>query len=344
MNKPNLQTLLDARVEDPAKADRFFGIGKDPDAKWLKTIAPGLAASQKLVDDAWAANEFEEALPKTDSIVGDMEEIAVWVEKLRGRVRVPVDASAHEIIKAALEGKWVRKAMMLTPLNKDINPHVHYAHMAIMRRQPWLGYFQKTNSVLQAARNACAQFFLNSEAEWSLWADGDTIMPFNDPGFFYDKNVLAANPTQLPERFARFVAIDRLVSHGKSIVGGFYQQRAKFGRVCSPLDLKPNGDPDGIIAQARKQAQDRIVPVEWCATGCLLVHRRVYEDIMAKRPDLASKHEGGPFNFFGHDVGNGGEDAYFGKLAAEAGHQSYLDLGCWCCHLGTAAYWPDEQR
>lgn len=344
MQKPTLQTLLDTKCENPTKADAFFGIGKEPDAKWLKQVAPGVEAAQKLVDEYWVTQEFDElaTAPAAVHPIADADELSRQIEALRDRVQVEPDAPAHLIVAAALAGKWRRKAIMLTPLDKDINPNVHFARMALMRQQPWLGYFQEVNSILQKARNKCADYFLKSDAEYSLWVDGDTIPPFGNPGFFYDKMRLSANQNQLPENFARMKVLDRLMSHGKSIVGGFYQQRGRGGKITSPLDLRPGGDPKGIIKETRRKAQDKIVPVEWCATGCLLVHRKVYEDIMARHPELASKHEGGPFNFFGHNVDEGGEDAYFGRLAAEAGHQSFLDLGCWCAHLGTFAFWPEE--
>jgi hypothetical protein len=344
MQKPTLQALLDAKAENPEKADKFFGIGKEPDAKWLKVVAPGLEASQKLLDEYWVTTEFDDmqAAPAAVHPIADADELSRQVEALRDRVQVEPDAPAHVIIAAALAGKWRRKAIMLCPMSREMNANVHYAHMATMRQQPWLGYFQDVNSIIQKARNKCADYFLKTEAEFAFWVDSDTIPPFGNPGFFYDKLRLAANQEQLPERFARFKALDRLVSHGKSIVGGFYQQRGRFGKITSPLDLRPGGDKEGIIKATRRKAQDKIVPVEWCATGCLLVHRKVFEDIMARHPELASKHEGGPFNFFGHNVDEGGEDAHFGKLAAEAGHQSYLDLGCWCAHVGAYAFWPEE--
>lgn len=342
MEKPNLQALLDKQLENPPKAAEFFGIGKEPDAKWIKAVTPGLEIGQRILDDYWVATEFDDSTKAAEHPVADMEALSLQIEALRGRVRVGADAPAHEIVAAALAGKWTRKAVMLCATNRDFNPSVHWAHMALIRQQPWLGYHQEQNSILQVARNKCAANFLASEAEWSLWVDADTIPPFGNPAFFYDKRVLAANTAQLPEAFARYKALDRLTSHGKSIVGGFYQQRTKGGKITSPLDLRPGGDPDGHIRKTRQHAQDKLVPVEWCATGCLLVHRKVYEDIIQRHPGLASKHEGGPFNFFGHEVGNGGEDAYFGKLAAEAGHQSYLDLGCWCGHLGTYCFWPEE--
>ena len=71
------------------------------------------------------------------------------------------------------------------------------------------------------------------------------------------------------------------------------------------------------------------------------MHRQVYEDIKRSRPDLAPSVPEAPWNFFGHEVGKGGEDAAFGALAKAAGHQSYLDLGCWVAHLGNYAFMPE---
>jgi len=41
-----------------------------------------------------------------------------------------------------------------------------------------------------------------------------------------------------------------------------------------------------------------VKPTRWIATGCLLVHRSVYEDIQAKFPELAPRGGDEAWNFF----------------------------------------------
>lgn len=347
MNKPNLKATIEAKVNDGQAAEAFFGLKKEPDAKWLKTIEPGVAAAQAVVDELFDLEEFaklDDATTETEplDVVTDHEVLTKQIAELEKRVRVPAGSSASQIVAAALAGQWARKAIMLVPLAVPVNPWVHFAHMAQLRKQPWLGYHQETDTLIQLARNLCADQFLRSEAEWSWWVDGDIAPPCGYAELFYDPKKFCIPEGRMPRQFAGMLAIDRLVSHKKSIVGGVYQQRRASGKMCIQPEIAPDGPDDkDLVARLRAQGPlDRLVEVKWCATGCLLVHRSVYEDIKAKRPDLAPKAEGQPWNFFGHNIGAESEDVAFSLLAAEAGHQPHLDLGLWCAHVGNQAFIP----
>lgn len=366
-----LQDITDRVMGDAIAAKEFFRLTAKPNATWLKKIEPGVNASQRLVDELLKAQPAPDVgvagssgppsgddadfnLEPADAPVAvappapvappPMPELDEMIAKLKTRLRVPADADARVVLSAVLQGGWNRKAMMLTPLALPVLPWVHFAHLAQIRTQPWLGYFQETDTVIQKARNLCAHNFLASEAEWSWWVDGDIVPSWGDVAFFYDLKKLGIPQSRISQDFLKTKTLERLLSHGKTVVGAVYQQRRVKGAVCAPADLRPNPTPeekDAVLALRQKGPRDKLLAADWCATGCLLVHRSVYDDIKRKRPDLAPPNEGGVWNFFGHEVGRGGEDAAFGALAKEAGHQSYLDLGAWVAHVGNYAFMPE---
>lgn len=360
MEKPDIQTLIERAAED-VDAQNLLGINHDPDDKWFKKIKPGVQAAQRAIDGWWdveqklgglrlppappreapAPDENTTATPEP-APQGAVFERPDLVAALRERVRVAPGAGADEVIAAVLEGKWARKAIMLVPLALPILPWVHFAHMAHLRTHPWVGYNQETDTLIQRARNRLAAAFLKSEAEWSFWVDGDIVPPFGNEAFFFDVRMLGIDPQRMPPEYARLDALTRLQSHGKTIVGAVYQQRRVKGKICNQIDLHPQSEDDRRLAQEirNKGPQDKLAEVKWCATGCLLVHRKVYEDIAAKYPERAPQNAAEPFDYFGHEVGRGGEDAAFCTMAAAAGHKSYLDLAVWAAHVGNISFVP----
>lgn len=131
------------------------------------------------------------------------------------------------------------------------------------------------------SRNTLGDVLLNSKCEWMLMIDDDMVVPFGNANWFR-----WATGMNLPEPFASFNAIDRLLSHGKSLVGALY-----FGRQGDP---KKSGAVYAEAAMnqqeaiyARKGPYNLIKPVRWVGTGCVLVHRTVFEDIGKKFPRLA---------------------------------------------------------
>jgi hypothetical protein len=367
----DLFQLITDRVQSTDDAKAFFGLKTKPTQAWLNKIEPGVNAAQRVYDhvvgtqikpadpvpaaeekfDPNAADfglEPESGTPKAKAPAPAPEipppDVEAILEQLRPKLRLNGSSDTRAILEAVLGGKWHRKTMMLTPLATQILPWVHFAHMAQLRTQPWLGYHQETDTLIQKARNKCAQAFLASEAEWSWWVDGDIVPSWGDPAFFYDVNRLGVPQNRISADFLQKKTLDRLLQHGKSIVGGVYQQRRKLGLICSPADMRPHprmDEKEAVVSMRQRGPKDKLLEVDWCATGCLLVHRQVYLDIMKKRPDLAPENPNAPWNLFGHEVGRGGEDAAFGTLAKECGHQSYLDLGAWVAHVGNYAYMPE---
>lgn len=221
-------------------------------------------------------------------------------------------------------------------------------------------------------RNILADEFLRTGTEWSLWIDGDEILPTGDAKLF---NALAG--MRLPDSFAGLNLLDRLLSHGKTIVGACY-----FGRYPNSKPVYAEAmNSEKEDAYARKGPYDLIKPTDWIGFGAILVHRSVFLDIEAKYPHLArspDKASGG--NWFSPNeqdirrhfdgiqnilqdnldphiklaklqahyesatvqlskspIGQG-EDVSFCRRAASCGHQPYVDMALYCGHLGDRVY------
>ncbi len=355
--------------QGPAKTKEFFALERKPSANWINTIEHGVDASQRVVDEYFKNQQVpapalatticdempglvdvnDPKAPKSGPQAVMLEEPVIAeviagspISKLSGMLAIKEGCTPEQIIQAAVDGKWNRRAVILQPLNADMNPYAHFGAMAQVMRQRSVGYEMEANTVLQRARNVLANRFLQSNAEWSFWLDGDTIAPWKGcSAMFYDK--FNFNPRKVDKKFLDVNAIERLISHGKSIVGGVYRQRKTRGQLVCQFDLHPVSSRDKEIVKEIEEigAINRIEPCGYVATGCCVIHRKVYEDIIAAHPDRKDETEKEViFDFFGHNVGRGGEDIAFCKLAASAGHKSYLDLGLHCAHFGTHSFTP----
>jgi hypothetical protein len=182
------------------------------------------------------------------------------------------------------------------------------------------------DAMVYHARNAIAAKFLETDAKWLLMLDDDIIPSIGRPGWMRTWVSAARNLQDLP--LQRHV-LHRLVGSGKTLVGGAYFGRQEGGALmCSDLSL---------TARARAYA-DEVIPVDWVATGCMLVHRSVFEDIQKKFPELKGKTETGAFNFFQPKDDGSGEDVSFCRRAKDSGHQPYIDLGLPVFHVGYKVY------
>lgn len=342
----NLSERIIAKLTElsPDEACDFFGINKLEIRKIIRgQKKPTVEMAEKLMM-ADALNRTVEKIETQDTETTEREketgEIFSQINLLREKVRVSDEASFQEVLQAVIEGKWSRKMVLLMPMHREVSPHVLFNVAALIRKSPWLGFDYQTNTIIQRARNLLAQRFLNSEAEWSFWMDSDMIIPVNLAGFI---GVKMKGEGRVPVRNADFLTPERLLSHGKTIVGAVYARRGKGDGLCIQPALHPRNEEDrAITAGLMNGPIDRLYEVSYCATGCLLVHRSVYEDIQSTHPELAPQKEGDPWDFFGHNVGVSGEDINFARLAKEAGHSSYLDCALFCGHLGTYCYFPGD--
>lgn len=182
------------------------------------------------------------------------------------------------------------------------------------------------DAMIYHSRNVLAQKFLETDAKYLLMIDDDIIPCIGRPAWMRSTVAAARNIAEQP--LQRHV-IHRLVGSGKTLIGGAY-----FGRqegaplMCSNRDL---------ASQAREY-RDFYHPVDWVGTGCILIHRKVFEDIEQKFPELKPEKAGEPFDFFHPIKSNMGEDVSFCHRAKLAGHQPFIDLGTPVFHVGYKTY------
>lgn len=174
-----------------------------------------------------------------------------------------------------------------------------------------------TNAEVHAARNQLVSRFLETDAKFLFMLDHDMVPSIGRAQWF---KAWVSGQTAPDAPFMRHV-LHRLVGSGKTLVGGAY-----FGRqegaplVCS----------DQTLAQAAKAHADRVAPVDWIGGGCMLIHRRVFEDINRSTPGLNGAY------FL--PTATASEDIAFCKRAKDAGHQPHIDLGVPVKHIGYKAY------
>jgi hypothetical protein len=267
----------------------------------------------------------------------------------------------------------LKKVMLTMPWMKQTNPMTAFCLMSLVDRRRTALLLNFGDAFVAHARNSCADILLSSKYDWMLTVDDDMLIPFGNAGWFNAHSGLA-----LPEKFAGLHAMDRLLSHNKTLVGGLYFGRHKYG---PPLYSEGINNPQEMD-YARKAPYDRIKPTNWVATGCLLIHRSVFEDIEKKFPRLGRNpgRKGGNWfsssehtamdvidkarkilesNFTGEGAFSAyealekgsaearataslgtGEDVIFCMRARAAGHQPYIDMGLVCGHIGHAVYGP----
>jgi hypothetical protein len=222
------------------------------------------------------------------------------------------------------------------------------------------------------SRNKLAEHFLRTPFEWALTVDDDMILPWGNAEWFN-----TFTKFDLPETYAARNTIDRLLSHGKTLVGALYYHRNGTGRGVYAESKEDEG-------WLKRGPHDVLKPTRWVGTGCMLIHRTVFEDIEKKFPQLARNSEGKNGNWFSsseHELrskvaeasevlsdpnlsetakiarvqqliteanarsaqnsGLGmGEDVAFCVRAAQSGHQPYVDIGLICGHIGFKVYGP----
>lgn len=190
--------------------------------------------------------------------------------------------------------------------------------------------FDLGNARIYDARNKLANRFMKSECEWMLFIDDDMILPTAREGYF---RWITRKPVKQYSNADGLHTVHRLVSHQKTLVGALYYGRNIQGQPMFKYKTEEE------IARAKRQA-DGIIPTEWVGTGCMLIHRKVLEDIAASNPDLKRNDPSQEFeddrqyfDFFLPMPGKG-EDYSFCLRAAAAGHQPYVDTGLVCAHVG----------
>lgn len=266
------------------------------------------------------------------------------------------------------EGKKVCVAL---PWYKSTEPRTAFSIMALLDRSKTAVMLDFGDAFIAHSRNKLADSFLKGKMEWMLMVDDDMVLPFGNASLFR-----TFTGFHLADEFAGLNTIDRLLSHGKTLVGGLY-----FGRWANGKPVYAGAAESKLEEEfVRKGPQNLCQPTRWVGTGCLLIHRTVFTAIEAQFPHLARNAKGTGGNWFTsseHDLtaavsnairelelgefdsaleilktgqkrsrqfsGLGvGEDVVFCHRAAQSGHQPHVDLGLLCGHTGSFCYGPKK--
>jgi hypothetical protein len=180
---------------------------------------------------------------------------------------------------------------------------------------------------IEHSRNRLAYKFLETDAKWFLMMDDDIIPSIGRPNWTRSWIPSARSLPDLP--FQRHV-LHRLIGNNKTLVGAAYFGRQEGAPImCSDRDL----------ASRARIFEDAVVPVDWVGTGCMLIHRKVFDDIRAKfGDDLKIDVPDYDYDYFRPFDSARGEDVSFCIRAKEAGHQPHVDLGLPVYHVGYRCY------
>lgn len=195
-----------------------------------------------------------------------------------------------DFANAGWEGKEVFIGL---PQYKFTNPATLFSLLGIWDRAKFGAIMRYGDAFIAHTRNRIAHEFLQTGKEWLWWVDDDVVFPLGNAAWYNTHTGL-----NLPEKFAAVHTPTRLRQHGKSIVSGLYFGRSANGRAVYAEALIATQSGNQENEYAKKAPVDELRPASWCGTGCLMTHRKVYEDIQAKYPHLAPQHPSEPFHFF----------------------------------------------
>ena len=266
-----------------------------------------------------------------------------------------------------------RKVYLAMPWYKTAHPKTVFSILSLWDRRRMAASLDYGDAFIAHSRNKLTDHFLKSKLEWYLTVDDDMLLPMGNAALFKSFTM-----TDMPDKFAGRNTLDRLLSHGKTLVGALYFGRWKHGKPVYAEGASDKAEE----AWVRSGPHDVLKPTRWVGTGCMLVHRSVFLDIEKKFPALArndkgvggqwftsSEHdltkcasqakeiladESRPFEdrvraaaelldqgtrLSGRNAGLGvGEDVIFCRRALQAGHQPYVDCGLVCGHAGENIY------
>lgn len=195
---------------------------------------------------------------------------------------------------------------------------LHLKSLVPLLRDPSYGYFpQVGDALIERARGISASYFLR-------YTKGDVHLSLDSDICEFTKEAI----DQMCEQAVEY-----------GIVGAVYIGRSTMRTFPTSLfeeGLKVTFDTDPTP-----------VPVLWAATGCLAVHRRVFEAMAETLPLLHEADEQRAFYPFYqtmiHDDPDGGkillsEDYAFSQRARDLGFKSYINPSIRVAHIGQYAH------
>ncbi len=302
----NLEQLVEQKIEQlgESKAAKYFGVTNAVLANWKKgrTKIPASAA-QKIVDE--------------------------------GNIELPEEKPVIKTEEDSLQPSglmWEGKKLIIGfPCYKNTNPDTMYSIVSLLAKHHGkVGLDMEIGTLIIQARNTIATRFMKSKAEWLLFLDDDMLFPCANPAVFNGRW-----NARMPEIFANTDVVTKLISHGQPLVGGLY-----FGR--DPKGVAQYGEAFEYAHEndyAHNAPYNELRPVKWMGTGCMLIHRSVFEAMQKKYPECNYTAPGRTCGFFTPLTPDQGEDVSFCLRAKECGFQPKVDMSLICGHIGNMAFW-----
>lgn len=191
---------------------------------------------------------------------------------------------------AAWDGK---KVLLMFPWYKTTNPLTAFCLLALLDRAKMGAAMEFGDALIAHARNKLLDTLVSTGLEYGFFLDDDMVVPCGNAGWFNRYSGMV-----LPETFAGVHTLNRLMSHGRTLISGLYFQRKDGGRAVYYDALLPTPEGEEENRVARTAPFELVKPVTWAGTGCLLVHRSVALDIREKMPWLAPQGPGESWHYF----------------------------------------------
>jgi hypothetical protein len=252
------------------------------------------------------------------------------LDQIREREEASSEAAEEKPVK---KDEWQgRNVFVGFPCYKQTNPVTAWCLVAMaldFGREKIRFDMEIGDAMIYHARNRLAMKFLETDAEWLLFLDDDMIVPIGRPDFLKQ---MARLPDYYPREAMALNTVRRLIGHGKELVGASYFARHLGGRAINSLWREKT-----YLDRARR-FQDYLMPCDWAGTGCLLIHRSVFNKIKDMFPELAPQHRDMPWNFFQPMTDGRGEDIAFCARAKACGVQPHVDTLLHAIHVGHGTY------
>lgn len=231
-----------------------------------------------------AAEFFGVSEPLIRQWMGGTKKISLAaVEKVFSTEKLLADHG--RMIQANWEGKQVA---ILLPFQKQTNPLTTFSLMTMVERAKMAVMMRYGDAFIIHTRNNLTAQWRKSKIPWGFTVDDDMILPCGLPGWFNDVTEFGFSP-----EYAGVHAINRLLESGKTLIGGLY-----FGRSKSRRPMVGGMTDPEMMKLANSAPHNLVKEVPWVATGALLHHAKVFDDIESAFPELAPQMAGDTWHFF----------------------------------------------
>jgi hypothetical protein len=219
-----------------------------------------------------------------------------WVAGTKPVSLLSVEKVFSPPAETPVEANWSgRDVMLLMPQYKTTHPITLFSLLALFDRTKMRASLRFNDAFIAHARNVLLDDLVASDCEYGFMADDDMVFPCGMAGWFKHQTSMP----QLSDAAAGLHTLNRLRSHGKTLVSGVYFNRVPGrNRAMFSLSLNGSSEADSLNAELNRGPQDRLIEADWAGTGCLLIHRQVALDVRAKFPHLAPSRSGEPWKYF----------------------------------------------